>query len=365
MWRGLLGTSKGHPNISRSKMNIMNDLRAYTAKELLRMPFDPWEYVLEPWLRTEETAVIWAASGLGKTWMSLSIALAVAGGGRIGEWTAPKARKVLYIDGEMNLRDLRDRIRDLLNGGAVEVPDRELAESNLEIIARQAQEIGQGFLDLTNADHQAGILEGVRRKAVELVIFDNLTTLSEGLEDENDAGQFKPLQGLFMQLKAAKVGAILIHHANKSHKQMRGSTALETTFEVIIGLKRPDVWTAHRGATFDLEFTKFRGERDDRTDSKTWSLLKGSGWELAKAESEEAKDLPAVRLLKTGQYTTQAEIAKELDVDPGTVSRQLQKAVDAGVLTETNKKRWFAIGMENRSGGGGGDLLKPGVGCAW
>lgn len=112
--------------------------------------------------------------------LSLSIALAVAGGGSLGEWTAPKARKVIYIDGEMNQGDLQERIRDLLDTGAVTVPDRGVALRNLRIIARQAQDIGQTFYDLNEEDHQRAVLNLIQRGRAELLILDNLTTLSEG-----------------------------------------------------------------------------------------------------------------------------------------------------------------------------------------
>ena len=134
-------------------MNNMTKLKGYTAQELLNTDFPPREDVLEPWLRTEETALIWAPSGVGKTFLSLSTALAVAGGGSVGDWTAPTARKVVLYDGEMHQGDLQERIAFLLNSGAVRVPNRELALANLEIIPRQAQEVGQDFLDLTDQDH--------------------------------------------------------------------------------------------------------------------------------------------------------------------------------------------------------------------
>ncbi len=325
-------------------MNIMNDLRAHTAQELLDLSLPPQESVLEPWLRTEEGAIIWAASGVGKTWLCLSIALAVAGGGSVGEWTAPKPRKVLYIDGEMNLRDLQERIRQLLDQGAVKVPDRGVALGNLELVPRSAQALGQDFIDLTDKGHHGSILKRVQGK-VDLVIFDNLTTLSEGLEDENDATEFRSIQGLFIQLKAAGVAMILVHHANKSQKQMRGTTSLETTFEVILGLLKPTTW-GPRGATFIAEFTKFRGLRDGRTDPKLWTLPNGGVWELSHAEPEEARDLPAVKLLRTGTFKTQAAIAKELGVEASTVTRQFQRAVEAGVLTKGGIKEWFEMAKE-------------------
>lgn len=328
-------------------MNALNRLRAFTACELLNESFPEREDVIEPWLRTEETAVIWAASGVGKTFLSLSIALAVAGGGSVGPWTAPKARRVLLVDGEMHSADLQDRIRFLLNSGAVKVPNRDLALRNLRIIARQAQKVGTGFFDMCEDDDQKGLLAMVQGTA-ELVILDNLTTLSEGLEDENDATKFKPLQAFFMELKRAKVATILVHHSNKSGRDMRGSTALETTFEVILGLRRLDL-VAHDGAAFVAEFTKFRGKRDRRTEPQAWKLKDGA-WETAEAEPESAKDYPAVKALRTGDYATHAEIARAIGKDRSTVTRQLKAAKIAKALTDRTISELFELAREKRNG---------------
>lgn len=312
-------------------MSTMNHLTGYTARELLSINFGLRETVLEPWLRTEETAVIWSPSGVGKTFLSLSIALAVAGGGSLGDWTAPEARKVLYLDGEMHQGDLQDRINFLLSCGAVKVPDRELALSNLRIIARQAQEIGADYFDLTDPDHQEAIMGLVRGKA-DLLILDNLTTMSEGLTDENDAAPFKLLQSLFMELKRARVAAILVHHANKGGKQMRGSTALETTFEVILGLLKSSI-PKPGSAAFVTEFTKFRGKGDTRLQARTWELGEG-GWSILEYEPEDAKDDPVVKALRSLNYVTQDEIADAVGINKSTVSRRLKKAIAQGVLRD-------------------------------
>ena len=58
-----------------------------------------------------ETAIIWAASGVGKTMLGLSLAMALAGGGTVGEWTASRALNVLYVDGEMHEQDIQDRLK--------------------------------------------------------------------------------------------------------------------------------------------------------------------------------------------------------------------------------------------------------------
>ncbi|MEX1662207.1 AAA family ATPase [Thioclava sp. 15-R06ZXC-3] len=310
----------------------LSKLKTYTAEELLATRFRPREPVIEPWLRTEETAVIWAPSGVGKTLLCLSLALAVAGGGTVADWTAPKARKVLYIDGEMNQQDIRDRIEMLVSSGAVELPDPKIALRNLEIIARQAQEVGTEFFDITEEETQNGILKRARAGDVELIILDNFTTLSDSLEDENASSEFKRVQDFFLQMKRAGIATILVHHANKGGKGMRGSTALETTFEVILGLQRPKV-VAPGEACFHTNFTKFRGKGDHRLESRKWTLG-DKGWEVSDSEPDNPEEDPVYIALKTLDFVNQNEIAEKLGINKGTVSRRLSKLKEQGVLKD-------------------------------
>jgi RecA-family ATPase len=130
-----------------------------------------------------ETAMIWAATGVGKSWLALSIALAVAGGGEVLGWRAAQPSRVRYIDGEMTERTVQGRLRTLLDSGAVEGLDREAAAQNLKIESRQGQALTVDFHDLLNLEHQDRLLDELRRDRVDLVIFDNFTTLSDSLGD--------------------------------------------------------------------------------------------------------------------------------------------------------------------------------------
>jgi RecA-family ATPase len=166
-------------------------LKAINAGQLLRRRFPPRQTVIDPWLRNGETALIWAGSGVGKTMLTLSLAIAMAAGGRVGEWTCNKPRKVLLIDGEMHIQDLRDRIEMLMETGAVQDVDRRHLDSNLVIVARQDQKPESAFIDITIQDDQLEVLNWCQRDGIEVVIVDNLTTVADSLEDENEATAFR------------------------------------------------------------------------------------------------------------------------------------------------------------------------------
>ncbi len=332
-------------------MAELTNLKSTNVGNLLERTFSPREMILEPWLRNEETCILWAATGVGKTMFSLGMALAVAGGGVLGDWTAPKARRVLYIDGEMNIRDLKERLQMMVeNLGIVETPEQKAdALNNLTIIARQDQELGSTFYDITDPEHQELLVKRVAGK-YDLMILDNFTTLTNGLDDENDATAFKKVQDLFLELKRDGVSTVLVHHANKGGKSMRGSTALAATFEVIIGLKKPKLSSAGQ-AKFVAEFEKYRSKGDSRIENRTWTLEE-NGWVVTEDLLEDPKEEPVYVALKSLLYTSGREISVGLGISNTTVANKLNYLIAKGVITAQDKVECFKKAKELRMPGG-------------
>ena len=133
-------------------------------------------------------------------------------------------RYVLYIDGEMHIQDIRERLELLSDPklGILNASKRLTALANLQILARQDQEIDAPFYDLTDPETHKALIDRVKKEGVELVILDNFTTLSDGLDDENAATSFKKVQGFFLQLKRLGVATVLVHHSTKNGTAMRG-----------------------------------------------------------------------------------------------------------------------------------------------
>ena len=73
-------------------------LVAVTMEDLIHRDLPPRENILSPWLPKAGLAMIYAKRGVGKTYVALGIAHAVATGGTFLNWTAPKPRRVLYLE---------------------------------------------------------------------------------------------------------------------------------------------------------------------------------------------------------------------------------------------------------------------------
>jgi putative DNA primase/helicase len=74
---------------------------ALPADEFLALTFPPRPLHLRPWLPKGGLVMIHATRGGGKTWIVLSIAIAVSGGQELMGWTCEQPGRVLYVDGEL------------------------------------------------------------------------------------------------------------------------------------------------------------------------------------------------------------------------------------------------------------------------
>ena len=308
-------------------------LKLITLKELWEMEFIPRSFVINPWMRQGESAMLFGGPGVGKSMFVLTLALLVAGGGEFMDWQNRNPRRVLLIDGEMALDDINARSMGLWWG--IERFNADLAGGNLTILSRQSQTPGCTFPDISTEVGREQIIEYA--EGFDLVIFDNLSTLALDLGDENAAAEFNDIIRVLMTLKQARIATILVHHTNKRGANYRGSSKLATTFECILGMKfmehPPADW---HGTKFMLEWHKYRGQREDNiTNSDVRFYQNDAGqiyWEARLSVMEEAAQL--VELIKTGEFSTQAELAKAMNVSTGKLSNLKHKAIDHKLISK-------------------------------
>src|SRR6185437_16851592 len=76
----------------------------------LRANLPPRGDLLSPWLGCDTAALVYGPPGIGKSFLALGIAWAVASGGSFLGWRSTRPRRVLYVDGEMGAAELSDRL---------------------------------------------------------------------------------------------------------------------------------------------------------------------------------------------------------------------------------------------------------------
>ncbi|HIJ61718.1 MAG TPA: AAA family ATPase [Rhodospirillaceae bacterium] len=221
------------------------------ARTLAAMELGPRRFMLSPILPDQGLMMLAAWRGIGKTWVSLGIAAAVAAGGSFLNWRAPEPRKVLYLDGEMATIDLKKRMAAILPA----FPS--LDEANLQFMPSGEQH--DDMPNLSTAEGQRDIDHAV--EWAELVIVDNLSCLCrDGHENEADA--WLPVQNWLLRLRRRGKSVLIVHHLNKAGSQS-GTSARERILDTSVKMVRPANYQNGQGARFVVQIDKARSLAGD------------------------------------------------------------------------------------------------------
>ena len=302
-----------------------------TLGELLQMEIPPREWLLYPFLQERSTCMLYAKRGVGKTYVGLSIALAVAGGVNIMDFQANKAHKVLYIDGEMAAHDLCERTRALALG----LGDRFSGFDNLQFLAADLQT--GATPNIANEQTQAEIerlLEGV-----DLLIIDNLSALCS-YGRENEAESWNPMQRWLLRLKHQGKTVLVIDHAGKNGDN-RGTSRKQDALESIIKLEQPEGYKASDGARFIINYTKSRGVRGEDIETCEAHLRDGDTpdtlvWDISSytspKEQRNAAERARVRELKAAGKSSR-EIAEIMGMGKTKAAQLMREIPVSEVVT--------------------------------
>ena len=88
-------------------------LTVYDWQEFLSLSLPAREHVIAPIIPIKGLAMLYAWRGIGKTYVGLGMAYAIAAGIPFLKWRVKIARKVLYVDGEMPAEEMQDRANRL------------------------------------------------------------------------------------------------------------------------------------------------------------------------------------------------------------------------------------------------------------
>ncbi len=284
-------------------------LVSLTGAELLMRPFPPRENILAPWLPTQGLAMVYAERGIGKTWVGLNVAYAIASGGSYLEWTAPKPRKVVYIDGEMPGSLLQERFRIVAASS-----DHDAPEDGFRLVAADLQ--ADGLPDLSDVNAQRFYDAEIRD--ADLIIVDNLSTIARGSR-ENEADGWTPVQAWMLAQRAAGRSVLLIHHAGKGGGQ-RGTSKREDVLDTVINLRRPVDYEPAHGARFEVHYEKARGIYGDAVTPFEAHLIEGK-WRTAPIVV--VADDETLRKLQ-GQGLSIRDIEKRTGLSKSKVQRRLK-----------------------------------------
>jgi len=199
-------------------------LLALPAEALLAREINPRQMLLDPVLPEQGLVMLYAYRGIGKTYVALGIAAAVANGGTFLRWTARQPRKVLYVDGELAAWTLKQRVAMILAG----LEGCEPKSGVFQLVTPDLQD--RPMPDLSTMEGQR-LFEPLLAD-VDLVVLDNLSALCRS-GNENDGEDWAPVQEWALGLRRRGKSVLLIHHAGKN-KSQRGTSRREDLLDTVI-----------------------------------------------------------------------------------------------------------------------------------
>jgi putative DNA primase/helicase len=266
--------------------------RVYNVVDLLTLKIPPREFILEPIIRERDLVELYSWRGCGKTMVSLAVAYAIATAGPCLRWHAPKARRVLYVDGELPLQTLQERLAWFVASQEAEPPSPDY----LRFLTHDAQEAGLPDLGLREGQEAVEAL----LDDIDFLVFDSVSTLIKSGK-ENTAEDWQCFQDWLLQLRSRGKTVMFDHHEGKGGQQ-RGTSKREDVLDTCIQLTRPSDYSPDQGARFEVHFKKCRALQGEPAKSFEAQLVTTDGraeWFLrdsVDANFERAKELFAMNM---------------------------------------------------------------------
>ena len=295
-----------------------------TAEELLLREFPARKNLLSPLITAKSLTMVYARRGVGKTWLVEAVALAVSSGGIVFDprgtgpaWGAPAPQEVLLVDGEMPGSMIKNRLAALMVGRGYDPGGR------LRILAADLFE--EHFPSISSPEGFA--IVDAHIGDAKLVIFDNVSTLFSGL-DENDAQAWDPVQRYLLSLRRRGLAVLLVHHGGKGGQQ-RGTSKREDVLDNVISLKVPEDAIEEEGIRVHVVFEKARGLAGKDVEAFEARLAMDDGAARWEASALTDPDDEAI-LAKSRAGRSSREISKALGIDKATVNRRIKRLTPRG-----------------------------------
>lgn len=204
----------------------------FWGESINAIPLVPVEHAVTPLFQMGAIHGVYAEKSGGKTFLALELGLSVALGKPFLKWQVPKPRRVLYVDGEMPLAEMREqRLKLMIKNlpatfGLLSADHLRSLDINVNIASEQTRD---AISAVVKAAEAAG-------KPVEVLILDNLFSLAFGV-DLNSALDYDPIREWLLALKAKGLCIVMLDHENKAGS-LFGTVSKFVNAAVILHIKK-------------------------------------------------------------------------------------------------------------------------------
>lgn len=246
-----------------------------------------------PWLKAGELCLLFAPRGIGKTFLALELAHAIASGRDFLKWPIPTPRSVVLFDGEMGQRLLASRL------GVIDLCSSAPCLGKMLHIASYEHFPEERMPNLADPNEQL-VYNTVIGNA-ELIIIDNLLTCSNPVNKwDDDLAVWKRIHQWALYHKNKGRTILFIHHASKAGTQY-GTVHKENTVDTVVSIRKsrtnPDDL---KGLEVEWHFEKsrnFYGADAEPLWIRYSTTPEGSTWEhrpLTAAIDDQVKEMHAL-----------------------------------------------------------------------
>ena len=234
------------------------EFKSISLKELTIMDIPPRKAIIDPLIMEGSSMEINGGTGIGKTWFTLEMLCSICTGEKfLGKYEIANPRPVYYIDGEMPLDSIRERMnmimaRYIYKYKVSEIPfhiSNPLLFKNNFIPKINDTKITQPIFK-----DEVKRFSDIYQKPL-FICFDNLSCLTDYKENDND--DWTSMLDMYTLLKHEGHSICHVHHVGKGGHQ-RGASRKHDALDTVIHLKRPEEYDASEGAVFNVKFDKHR-----------------------------------------------------------------------------------------------------------
>ncbi|MDR0692999.1 MAG: AAA family ATPase [Puniceicoccales bacterium] len=317
----------GEKNDIGEKKNELTKKSIIMGNSFFSMNHPPRELILSPWLRAGSLGYIFGKRGSGKTWFAWDMAINISKGENFGPWKCEKPWKTLYVDGEMPIHSMQEQLRLLATP-----PFDNLMIMSHETVAENDNLI----LNLCDRDQQEKMLEICVQNEIRIIFLDNLSCLFAGMR-ENEADDWEKVSSWLQKFQRNKISVIILHHANRDGKDMRGTSRREGAASWILRVsKNGNKNEIKKGTFFTTSFDKNREDDGVPERNLDWSFVTENGKTRVTHTPTDTKIL-VYDLIADG-VDSNADIAEELEITKGMVSRYATKLASEGQIKKLGNR---------------------------
>lgn len=291
------------------------------------------KFLMGSWFKEGGLGFVFGWRGEGKTWFLILLALCLSKGRSLEQWDVQEISRVLYLDGEMDLYDMRARFLAV---------DASPIDNLIVLHHQDVWDKLSGSINLADPTTQKALTEICVRNQIKVLILDNLSCLFSGTR-ENEADDWEPIRKWELELRRRKISIIIAVHSPKNKEDMRGTTRKADDADWVIKVTRVELEDMEEGegACFDTEFTKNRNSKV-REPVMRWTIRPEPGEKVSVTAEKRGAWEKVLECINAG-VSSCTTIAKDLGSSKTSVSKQAKKLEEQGLIIINERGAYHPI----------------------